>query len=159
MQKYKKPKFTYAQLGHNPCVNSGFVVEVNSITFKDQYKKDSSGLLLPVNTEVENVPYTKVYVTSSRRIIISGLSPSAKELYLWIFFEIEHGKDALWINKDRFMLENHTSLNTYKKALDELIRYALLAFTVVKDVYWINPDFFFKGNRIEKYPDNIVLKN
>jgi hypothetical protein len=156
MQKYQKPKFTYKQLGNNPCVNSGFIVYVNTITFKDQYKKYSDGLLLPVSVEVEKTPYTKLYVDSLRRLVISGLTPSAKELYLWVMFEIEHGKDALWINRERFMLENNTSLNTYKKALDELLRYALLAFTVVKDVYWINPDFFFKGDRISKYPNNII---
>ena len=155
MQKYKKPKFDVKTLGVNPCVNSGFVIPVNKLEFVDQYKLEADGTFLPLKLEVEAIPYSKIYVTSDRRLIISNLSPSTKELFLWILYEIESGKDYLWINKDRFMLENHTSLNTYKKALDELIRYALLAFTVVKDVYWINPDFFFKGDRVSKYPKNI----
>lgn len=153
MQKYKKPTFTYAQLGTNPC---SFTVPVNELAFKDQYKREPDGTLLPLTLPVEATPYTKVYVSSDRRLIIAKLSPAAKELYLWIMFEVDSGKDALWINKDRYMIENSTSLNTYKKALTELLRYALIVKTIIKDVYWINPDFFFRGDRIAKYPNKIV---
>ena len=155
MQQYKKPKFTEKTLGINPCVNSGFVIPVNKIEFVDQYKLDTDGLFLPLKLEVEAIPYSKIYITADRRLIISKLSSAGKELYLWILYEIESSKDYLWINKNRYMLENTTSLNTFKKALDELIRYALLAYTVVKEVYWINPDFFFKGDRVSKYPKNV----
>jgi len=154
MQKYKKPVFDYKKLGINPCCNS-LEIPVNEIVFKDFYMKDEEGILTTAKKEVEATPFTKLYVTSERRLIMSKLSPAAKELFLWVMLEIDSGRDALWINKERFMLENETSLNTYKKALEELIRYSFLAFTIVKDVYWINPDFFFKGDRVSKYPKNI----
>lgn len=153
MQKYKKPEFDFETLGVNPC-SYPLVIPVNKIEFAGQYKKEDD-MLINVIAEVEATPYTKLYVTSERRKLVSGLSTSAKELYLWIMFEIDSGEDALWINKDRFMEENHTSLNTYKKAIEDLIRYAFIAYTVVKDVYWINPDFFFRGDRLSKYPKNI----
>lgn len=117
--------------------------------------RDEDGDLLPAKKEVEATPFVKLYVTSERRLIISKLSTASKELFLWIMLEVDAGKDALWINKERFMLENNTSLNTYKKGMDELIRYAFLAYTVVREVYWINPDFFFRGDRVSKYPNNI----
>ena len=159
MQKYKKPKFDCKTLGVNSFViNSGFVIPVNKLEFVDQYKLELDGTLLPLKLEVEATPYVKVYITPERRLIISKLSPAGKELLLWLMYELETGKDYLWINKSRFMLENSTSLNTYKKAVDELVRYGMLAFTVVKDVYWINPDFLFKGDRISKYPKNIQKK-
>jgi hypothetical protein len=155
MQKYKKPKFDYNKLGVNPCASSSLIITVNEIAFKDFYMQDEDGILLPAKKEVEATPFTKLYVTAERRLIVAKLSPAAKELFLWVMLELDSGKDALWINKDRFMEENNTSLNTFKKAIDELIRYAFLAYTVVREVYWINPDFFFKGDRISKYPKNI----
>lgn len=156
MQKYKKPKFDIKKLGVNPCTVS-LVIPVNEIEFKDQYTKED-GMLTNTTVEVEATPFAKLYVTAERRKLVSSLSTSAKELYLWIMYEVDASEDALWINRDRFMEENNTSLNTYKKAIEELIRYAFVAYTVVKDVYWINPDFFFRGDRIKKYPKNIQLK-
>ncbi len=155
MQKYIKPKFSYKDLGKNPCVSS-LEVPVRVLKIPHQYTKDKDDdIFVNVEVEVEALMFSKLYVTSERRKLISSLTPSAKELYLWIMFEIEVGEDALWINKLRFMEENNTSLNTYKKSIEELIRYAFIAFTVVKDVYWINPDFFFKGDRIKKYSKNL----
>lgn len=155
MQKYKKPKFRYSDLGKNPCANS-LEIPVRTLTMKHQFVKDKEDdMLVNVEVVVETTPSVHLYVTAERRKLVAALSTSAKELYLWIMFEIESGEDALWINKDRFMEENSTSLNTYKKSVEELVRYAFIAFTVVKDVYWINPDFFFKGKRIDKYPTKI----
>lgn len=154
MQKYKKPDFTNKNLGINPC-SVPLQIPVNELVFKDQYVRDGN-ILINASKEVESTPYSKLYVTAERRKIIASLSAAAKELYIWIMYEVKTGEDALWINKQRFMEENSTSLNTYKKAIEELVRYALVAFTVVKDVYWINPDFFFKGDRIAKYPQCVV---
>ena len=157
MQKYSKPKFRYDDLGKNPCTIS-LVIPVNILTIKHQYEKDKDDdMLVNVQLELEYTEYCKVYASSERRKLVSSLSPCAKELYLWLLYEIKYGQDALWINKERFMEENTTSLNTYKKAIEELIRYAFIAYTVVKDVYWINPDFFFKGDRLKKYPNNKIL--
>ena len=153
MQKYSKPKYDYKTLGINPFSIS-LEVKVKELELLNAYKKDGDEWL-PVTNEVEDTPFTKMFITAERRIIVSNLSPAAKELYLWIMFEIDAGKDALWINKERYMLENHTSINTYKKALEDLIRYAIISQTVVQGVYWFNPDFFFRGDRIKKYPKNL----
>lgn len=153
MQKYSKPKYDYKTLGINPFSIS-LEIKVKELELLNAYKKDDDDWM-PVTNEVEDTPFTKIYITSERRIIVSNLSSAAKELYLWIMFEIDAGKDALWINKERYMLENHTSINTYKKALEDLIRYAIISQTVVQGVYWFNPDFFFRGDRIKKYPKNL----
>ena len=153
MQKYKKPKFDYSKLGINPFVSS-LIISVKELELHNAYRQEEE-IWIPVMNEVEATPFTKMFVTAERRIIISNLSTSAKELYLWIMFEIDPGRDALWINKERFLEENHTSLNTYKKAVDELIRYAIIVQSAESGVYWFNPDFFFRGDRINKYPKNI----
>jgi hypothetical protein len=153
MQKYNKPKYDYKTLGINPFSIS-LEIKVKELELLNAYKKDGDEWL-PVTNDIEDTSFTKMFITAERRIIVSNLSPAAKELYLWIMFEIDAGRDALWINKERYMLENHTSINTYKKALEDLIRYAIISQTVVQGVYWFNPDFFFRGDRIKKYPKNL----
>ena len=156
MQKYSKPKFNYKDLGINPCTIS-LQIPVNIVTVPYQYQRDKDDdMLVNVQLELERTEYSKLYTSSERRKLISSLSTASKELYLWLMFEIKYGEDALWINKNRFMIENRTSVNTYKKAVEELAKYAFIAYTVIKDVYWINPDFFFKGDRLKKYPDKKV---
>lgn len=157
MQKYNKPKFEYAKLGINPCTLT-LEVPIRNLVKKHQFEKDKDDdIFVNVEVTVEATLYTKMYITSELRKLVSALSPSAKELYLWIMYEVEVGEEALWINRDRFMEENSTSLNTYKKAVEELHRYAFIASTTIKDVYWINPNFFFKGDRVKKYPKQVKL--
>ncbi len=151
----KKPVFETSDLGVNPCVNS-LQILVYKVEFKNQYKFVEN-MYLPASKEVEKVPYTKLFCSSERRLLINALSPRSKELYLWLMFEITSGDDYIWINKQRYMSENSISaVNTYKEAVRELVRYAFLSPTIKTGVYWINPNFFFKGDRISKYPKNIV---
>ena len=152
MQKYKKPKFDYRDLGINPCRNN-LKIPVAYLEFKDSFQVDEQGDWLNTKKRVDNSPNCKLYTSSLNRKLVSKLSPCGKELYLWIMYEIEVGKEALWINRDRYLEENETSINTYKKAIEELIKNAIIAYTVVKDVYWINPSYFFSGDRLKMYPD------
>jgi hypothetical protein len=108
---------------------------------------------------LDNTQFTKVYCSPENRKIRNAFSLRAKEMYLWLLDEIEYGKDYIWINKDRYMKEmNISSMNTYKDALNELIRYGHLTETITKGVYWINPEFFFKGNRVTKYPKKVRVQ-
>lgn len=157
MQKYKKPKFTVEDLGYNPFLNS-LQIPVRKIIDTKSYKLDE-GVLINNQIKLEYTPFTKVFNTSEHRIIVNNLSDKSQRLYLWIIYEIEAGKDYLWVNIDRYMEEqNIKSINTVKNALQELVRYGILNMTVVKNVYWINPDFFFNGNRISKFKQNLVVR-
>lgn len=142
------------KLGLNPFVFS-LRIPVNVIKGKGyQFKGD---VLTKEEIEVEATPFTKVFLSSERRKIINNLSSCAQRLLLWIIFELEEGKDWLYINKSRYLKEQGLCYNTYAKARDELVRYCIIYPSLVKDVFWINPDFFFCGNRIKKYKDKIVI--
>lgn len=99
---------------------------------------------------------TFLYRKESIKKIIYKLNNSVK-LYWYIPFFLEHNKDYVIIDKEHFMKANNIkSLNTFKAMVDNLIKYNIIAKTVVKDVYWINPEFMFRGNRKEFYPNNLV---
>lgn len=158
MQKYVKPEFTRETLGNNPTVNA-LVIPIRTVVFNKTYKTNKDGNLEPLEQDLEYTPFVRFYSTAERRTLRNACSLRGKELLLWIMDELEYGKDYLWINKGRYMEEmNIKSVNTYKEALNELIRYCFLATTVIKDVYWINPDFFFKGDRVKMYPNNLEQK-
>ena len=154
MQKYKKPDFKYSELGINPCRNN-LKIPVGYIEFKNSFQKDIEGDWLHTKQLVDKSASCKLYTIPQNRKLVAKLSPCAKELYLWIMYELESGKEAIWINRERYLEENRTSLNTFRKAVDELVKNAIIAYTVIKDVYWINPSYFFNGDRIKMYPDCI----
>ena len=43
-----------------------------------------------------------------------------------------------------------------RAAIEELVNNLVLAPSLVKNVYWINPRLFFSGNRMKKYPNYIT---
>ena len=105
-----------------------------------------------------NSNFVKVFNTSKNRKKISSLSSKSKDLFLWLLYSIEESKDYVKIDKERYMEESKTSLNTFKKSVEELIKESIISSTIYRDIYWINPLFFFNGSRYEKYKDHVVEK-
>lgn len=158
MNPIDKPDIKEDQIGNNPFVVP-LQIPVREREFIDQLRKDKDGDLVPIKAYIENEPFIRLYVTSDRRKIINQLDDKSKSMLLWIFYTVERKKDYIWINKERYKKEQDIkSENTVRGALKNLVRYGLIQYTIVKDVYWINPDFFFFGNRIKKYPNNLVEK-
>lgn len=151
-----KPEFEEKDLGKNPF-KINLVIPITTFVKENQFKVNGEGYKLPVEAELERTRYMRVIVSSERRLRIAALASCSRDLLFWILYTIERNKDYLWINKNRYMQEYNVSLNTYKKALKELIKENFLIITVVKDVYWLNPNYFFPGNRVAKYPENVEV--
>ena len=164
MNKYKdKPEINEEDLGKNPFLNS-LHVDVNSIKSDSKYQvynkaMGEDAIFELANFEFEATPYCKVYADSSRRLDMVALSPRSKDLLMWVMYEAKKNKDWLWVNKKRYMEESKVgSINTYKAALNELIKCGFITKTVIMDTFWLNPHYFFNGNRITKFPDNVKRK-
>lgn len=162
MSKYSKPDFKENDLGENPFLQS-LEIKVNSVKSDNKYKvwdaKSGDPIFELANFEYEATPYCKVFADADRRLKVVELSPRAQGMLMWLYFEVKAGKDWLWLNKVRFMEESRVnSLTTFRTALNELIKKRYLGKTVIADVYWINPHFFFNGNRIKSFPNNVVVK-
>lgn len=156
MNKYRKPPEIVKLDSYVNPFSVPLKIRVNTI--EDPHKFVSEGdAIVNYKVKLEAEPKCSLYVSSEKRLLVNVLDASTKELFLWIIYSLDANKDYLWINKERYMAEiGITSINTYKKALSQLERYGVIAITSVKDTYWINPDFFFRGNRITKYPKNVV---
>ncbi|HEY4323615.1 MAG TPA: hypothetical protein VGN20_06505 [Mucilaginibacter sp.] len=157
MSKYTKPKFEEKDLGPNPFLNS-LIVPVNKVESADRFKQDGSEWYKS-GYDYDAAEYCKVFSNAKNRQMMVTLSPRAKDLFLWIIYEAEKSKDHLWLNKDRYMDESGVkALNTYRMALKELIVRGLIVKTVVSGVIFLNPHFFYNGNRIKSFPDNVKVR-
>jgi hypothetical protein len=102
--------------------------------------------------------FTKVFTNAANRKKICGMTSRARDLYLWLIYEIDPGKDYLWLNEERIKLELNVSYNTLKGAITDLIKEVIIVESAIKGVYWINPLFFFNGSRLDKYKQYIDAK-
>jgi len=161
----KKPNIDASKLTTNPfALNPDFIIKAHDVETSTAIiatKDLSDGVItkspsfLKSTFLAERDTFTKVYSASSHRKRIMSLTPRALSLFMFITYELDAGIDWIWINKERYLVESNTSLNTYKSAIEDLLRYGVITPTMYFDTYWINPMLIFAGNRLKKYPDNI----
>ena len=150
MDKEKK------DLGVNPFVGT-LEIGVNIREMKESY---SFGEGFWNNTTFTSEQARKVSLYPSKKFnyILQGLTPMSNRLLFWLVNKMKYGEDYVKINHGLFMKDFEIkSYNTYKAALGCLIKNAILASTVEKGVYWVNPNFFFCGSRVNKYPNNLKV--
>jgi hypothetical protein len=150
----EKPNLDNA--GINPF-SSELKIRVNK-KYKDVLNKFGDADKL--ESVFESVGHTKMFDQVGAKALVSSLSVRAKELYLHIMYSLISGQDILWIHRDRYMeMYGIKSVNTYKDAVGDLSdKLFVYPHASLKDTYWINPHYFFKGSRQSKYPNNLVIE-
>jgi hypothetical protein len=126
-----------------------------------EYRNPYTGVHVEIEgvEEVDERPdsFVKVYCSPDRILTMVMLSPRGHHLLNWIGQNIDHGVDLIWINRHAYMEESGIKRSeTYISAVADLVEHKILnraSFSV--DVYWINPFFFFKGNRLKKYATHL----
>lgn len=110
--------------------------------------------------ELESTPYTKVFQVKNELMPFELLPLRSKELYLFIIHKIPQTKDYLWIDRVKYMSGMKIkSVNTFKEAVSRLALGGYVAkHDLIQDLLWINPQYFFKGSRINKFKDNVYVK-
>ena len=155
MKKRKNIKPDTTNMGNNPFNDAGFIITANTAREGDKFVLED-GLLVPSYYNMENEDIVKFYTSASNRKTITLLSGGALRLFMWIVYEIDYGKDLVWINRKRYMGESQiTSVNTFKRSIEELERYCLIHSTKKEEVFWINPRYLFKGSRMKKYSNRV----
>ena len=164
--KTKKPKFDYKELMKeviNPYRQT-LVIKARECKSEDFTPKYVAGVELPVlvhSTFIrEDEPITKLYILPKWRDIISKLSPNSTKLFTFIAYELESNSEIIWINVARFQKEFEVkSINTYKKSVIELQQKNIInPVAGYKNVYWINPQIFWRGDRPGTFPDNTTIR-
>jgi len=154
----KLPEIDESKLGKNPF-SQELVIEATKIEDSDKFIRDEDGVMLPAHHYVEKQKYVKFYKFKGARDHILKLSAGATKMILYIGFTMDGSKDYLRITPDTYSKKTERgSLNTYKRAIEELILEGYLTPTMYKYTYWVNPAMLFCANRINKYPDKVQVK-
>lgn len=151
-------KFDESKMICNPF-SFGLKIPVTRITDGNKYRL-SEGVMVNAEFEIDRRESVKMYYCAGLRDLVYGLSAPAKSMLLYIMLHLDANVDYIKLNKGHFMrVHGINSVNTYKKAIAELVRYCFIAQSGDFDnVYWINPAYFFNGNPVRKYPANCVVK-
>jgi hypothetical protein len=149
-QKYKTPDINEATLINNPFIGT-LTIGVTRRVDEKTFIADEDGDFYNKEFELENDISVRVYVSADRRKRLNALSPNSTKLLNWCFQEFDSNKDWFWLNKQRYMDETGVAYNTYKKSVKELQDNNLILKTSYNDVFWINPHYFFRGNRVKFY--------
>lgn len=152
-RKKLKIEIDESTMGVNPFIEN-FEIYVTKKTSK---VINAIGYITVKDFDLEKTPYTKIFEVEGAKKQVCDLPIRSKELYLYFIHSIKGAKDYLRIDKDAYMKQmGIKSVNTYKEAIKGLSDNSYIyPHYSLRDVYWINPHFFFKGSRITKYPDAV----
>jgi len=160
-KKYQELKLS-KHLKDNPLLK-GFFISVSIMKDKNNYVKDPNelgALYNPKQYQLERQINTKIYRSKVTKKAVLQLNSNAKNLFLWIMFEIQPKTDYIHINKNEVSKELNISVKTLERAIKSLcskinvydVNIQILQISKEIDVYFINPAFIFSGNRLNKYP-------
>lgn len=163
MNTRRKPVIDPSRL-FNPFINDQESIKGRSwVTNKRVFTTDQEGNNLQIGSianesEIEDQTYTRIYQDADYRQFILNLSYPATKLYVYLTFKLPRNQDYLWINTILFKRESSLDDDQYLLAVEELERYGVIAYTIYKDVYYINPLIFYCGNRLKKYTAHVKMR-
>lgn len=109
----------------------------------------------PDRYSYENIEYCKVYHTKEAKKELCSLSYPAMRLYVYIINDIGSAEDIITLNIDYltkyFDLKSKSTVSNAIKELKDIN--LILKFD--GDIYFVNPEYIYCGDRMKKYPDNV----
>lgn len=104
--------------------------------------------------DAERDESTKVYRNAANRANLGRLPARASHLFVWLVQTIKAGKDYVIVNIDLYLRETETSKSTFQRAVRDLVDAGILYYTRWGAVFWINPTYFYNGNRLSRYGED-----
>lgn len=137
----------------------GLAIKAVKVTDVRRFLKKDDGVLHAPEYYLEKTECARVYYGAGVRDSIYKLSSCGQSMLWYIVLHLEKDCDYLRINSENYMSKcGIKSINTYKTAIKELMRYCFIAPSAdYKDVYWINPEVMFNGDRLKKFTDKMVI--
>ncbi len=156
----KYPPLDKSKLVLNPF-SQELVIPATKIVEVGKFVRDEDGTMIPSSFVADKSKCTRVYHSSTFRDMAMRLSPAALKLFNWIIYDIEAGEDFIRVMPEFYAKHGGkgASKTQYKVGVDELITAGYITPTVYKYTYWVNPIILYPGNRQDKWPDKVVVKN
>lgn len=98
-----------------------------------------------------------LYMTDDLLTIKKQFSPAAKDMVDYICRYLGANRETIEIKYEKYCtVMGEISLRTFYRAKEELNNLIIVR-KARKDVYYINPKFLFRGQRLKAFPDNVVI--
>lgn len=95
-----------------------------------------------------------LFLSPEIRKAISKMKRPAQAVLLNIPHLIKKGEPFVRLNQEQIMDEcDIASRTTYNNGIDELVENDLIAPTDIKHIYWVNPNYFFHGERKDHFKE------
>ena len=132
-------------------------IETHYSTVKSRIKGDTIGIVTQsVITLRETEEYTQLYHTHTLAIF-KELDNNAKLLFMWVAIHIQWTSQKIELRQERVCEECNFSKATFYRAIDGLIKFAVIQKSTARDkTYWFNPMLFFRGKRMDAFPTCVV---
>jgi hypothetical protein len=155
----KLPDVNEEKLGINPYTQE-LVIECTKRVDPVAMVMDEDGIMIPATAVIEKQKAMKVYRYPGAKERAMNLSAGALRMFVYIQYTVKAGKDWIQMTPEQYARAvGKGGRNAYKNAKDELWRYGYIQPTVQKNVYWVNQCLMYAGDRIRKWPKNVVVKN
>lgn len=157
----KKPKI----IPMNPLVSADpiSVVALQKEHYVSQ-EKDATGLagdlyLVDQDKKISVYKHSHAVIDA---LLFGSLTQKGRDLYLYIMYHLPEGKDYITLRISDVRANTGISRNSIVSALKDLKALNIIS-SKSQSVYWVNPHYFFCGNRIKFYresnPEAIVVKS
>lgn len=135
-------------------------IPASKLFLSETFREDSDGVFVQQSFLYDRVNSTRVFHSQDVEASLALLSPTAIRLYVFIEQRMKVNQDWIQLNKELFMAKFKVkSEKSVNNAIKELLRYCFITSSHYSSVYWINPSILFCGDRIKKYPSNVVIKS
>jgi hypothetical protein len=104
----------------------------------------------------ESSPYTSVYHEYLLPVmkLLTGSGPS---IVFYIISKLGQSSEKIELNPIKVCEACDISYATYKRGLEQLKGLSIIVKANRKNIYWINPNLFFRGSRINAFPNNLEI--
>ena len=107
---------------------------------------------------MDNTEHFKTFMSAELRDKEMLLSAYSVKLLQLIKYQTESGRDYVILSVDKAMKLSKMSEKTLRNSINELIDNSyIIKRRDIPHCYWINPNYFFVGNRMNKYPEKIIV--
>lgn len=97
-------------------------------------------------TSVYEIPYVE-------NVLFKELNSIGRDILLYIIYNLKPNEDTINLKTDKVCKEMNISRPTFSRGINSLKDIALIC-NKEQSIYWINPYFIFRGNRINYYKKN-----
>lgn len=155
----KLPIVNESTLGLNPFVDA-LTIKCTKIVSPSAMVKDEDGTMIPATSVIEKEKALRLYRFPDAKERAMNLSSGALRMMVYIQYTIKAAKDYIQMTPDQYARSvGKGGRNTHKKAVEELQRYGYIQPTVMKYVYWVNPQLMYAGSRKMKWPHKVLVQN